>query len=348
MLADLNQRTRDIFAAIVDAHLQTGQPVSSGVIAARDDMALSPASIRNIMADLEKMGLLYSPHTSAGRIPTAQGLKLYVHGILQWGGLSAQDNADLSARCVALGQSLPQLLQNASAALADLTQCATLVAVPKQESALRHLEFVALGPGRALVVLVFANDLVENRVVDIPPGVPISALIEAGNYLSYHLVGKTMREAREILRTEVQAFRQELDLLTQKVVQAGLASYADISHDTQSSLILRGQAHLLDAVQGLGDLERMQQLLRLLESRELGEKLLDVTDAAAGLQIFIGEENALFATTGCALITAPLRNGEQEIIGTLGVIGPSRMNYGRIIPLVDCTTRLLAQKLGPG
>jgi heat-inducible transcriptional repressor len=346
MIQDLNQRTRDIFAAIVDLHLQTGAAIGSGAVAALDKVNLSPASVRGIMADLEKMGLLYSPHTSAGRIPTAKGLTLYVHGILQLGNLSNDETENLKGLCAAAGHSLPQLLQKAGTALADLSQCATLVAVPKQEIALKHLEFVALAPGRALVVLVFANELIENRVIEIPPGLPQGGLIEAGNYLSYHLVGKTMREARDILRFEVQNFRRELDQLTAKVVQAGLATYAQVGHDQNSGLILRGQANLLDAVQGIEDLERIQHLLRLLESREAGEKLLDAAESAEGVQIFIGEENALFQLSGCSMITAPLRGADAEIVGTLGVIGPSRMNYGRIIPLVDCTARLVAKQLG--
>lgn len=346
MIQELNQRTRDIFAAIVDLYLQTGAAIGSGVVAARDGVGLSSASVRGVMADLEKMGLLYSPHISAGRIPTAKGLKLYVHGILQLGNLPADETESLRGLCAVAGQSLPQLLQTAGAALADLSQCATLVAVPKQEIALKHLEFVALAPGRALVVLVFANELIENRVIEIPPGLPHGALIEAGNYLSHHLIGKTLREAREILRLEAQNFRQELDVLTAKVVQSGLATYVQLGQDQNSGLILRGQANLLDAVQGIEDLERIQHLLRLLESREAGEKLLDAAEMAQGVQIFIGEENALFQLSGCSVIAAPLRGADAEIIGTLGVIGPSRMNYGRIIPLVDCTARLVVKQLG--
>lgn len=343
MITEMNQRTRDIFRRIVDLYLETGEPVGSAALA-QSGVQLSAASIRSIMADLEKTGLLYAPHVSAGRLPTELGLKHYVNGVLEIGNLSADEQAGIISQCGALGKSLNQILGDITSTLSGLSRCASVVSVPKNDTKLKHIEFVALSPGRALVVLVFENGLVENRLCEIPLGLPTSSLIEAGNYLSYHLVGKTLREARTKILRELSEYKAQLDQLTRKVVESGLAS-ASGQQSQEQILILRGQANLLDQVTAIEDLERIRHLLGMLESREAYVKLLEAAEGADGLQIFIGSDNELFGLSGCSLIVSPFRDGARKVIGTIGVIGPTRMNYGRIIPMVDYTAKMISNVL---
>ncbi len=294
------------------------------------------------MADLEKSGLLYSPHISAGRLPTEMGLRHYVNGILEIGNLTETEQAEIKIQCTARGKTLQQTLTDATSLLSGLSRCAGLVAVPKNDSALKHIEFVALAPGRALVVLVFENGTVENRMVDLPIGLTPSAMIEAGNYLSYHLVGKSVAQARNLLREEMRGFRAELDQLTAKAVEAGLVSYIQPSSTQEQILVVRGQSNLLDHIDAVEDLARIRHLMATLESRDAYVKLLDAAEGADGMQIFIGSDNDLFALSGCSLITAPFRDQNRKVVGTIGVIGPTRMNYARIIPMVDYTARIIS------
>ncbi|TAH35283.1 MAG: heat-inducible transcriptional repressor HrcA [Alphaproteobacteria bacterium] len=345
MIPELTERTRDIFRRIVDLHLQTGEPVGSSAIAGLPGMNLSPASIRNVMADLEKSGLLYAPHKSAGRLPTEIGLKHYVNGILEIGNLSVDEQTRIKIQCQSRGKSLQQMLTDATSALSGLSRCAGIVAVPKGDSLLKHIEFVTLAPGRALVVLVFENGQIENRMIDLPLGLPPSSLIEAGNYLSYHLVGKTVEDARHLLREEMRAYKAELDQLTAKVVEAGLVSYINPMTAGDQVLVVRGQANLLDQVTEVEDLAKIRHLMQVLESRDAYIKLLDAAAGADGMQIFIGADNELFSLSGCSLIAAPFRDQNRKVIGTIGIIGPTRMNYGRIIPMVDYTAKVISNML---
>jgi heat-inducible transcriptional repressor len=293
------------------------------------------------MADLEEAGLLYAPHTSAGRLPTEAGLRLFVNGLLEVGGLSEEERAEIEARCVASGKSLAQALEEATATLAGLSRCAGLVLAPKTERPLRHLEFVPLSPGRALVVMVTEDGLVENRIVEVPLGVPPSTLVQASNYLNARLVGRSLEDAKAQLAADIESQRAQLDELTQKVVQAGLASWA--GGNENSALIVRGQAKLLDDVTALADLERLRALFDMLETKETMLKLLDSAREGEGVQIFIGADNPLFGVAGCSMIVAPYTNRAEQMVGAIGVIGPTRINYARIIPLVDYTAKVLGR-----
>jgi heat-inducible transcriptional repressor len=344
MIKELNERSREIFRQIVDVYLETGEPIGSRTISKRLTVSLSPATIRNVMADLEDSGLLFAPHTSAGRLPTEAGLRLFVDGLLEVGNLTDDERRNISQRCAGSINSIEGLLEQATEALSGLTRCTGLVMAPKTELPLKHIELVSLSPGRALVVLVTENGAVENRIVETPPGLPPSALVEASNFLSARLVGRTIGEARTEILTELEAHEAELGQLTSRLVESGLAIWA--GGEQGGSLIVRGQAHLLEDVQAIGELEHIRTLFSALEKKELLVRLLSMVEKAAGVQIFIGSGNALFNLAGCSMIVSPYRNGRQRIVGAIGVIGPTRINYARIIPMVDYTAKLVGRLIG--
>jgi heat-inducible transcriptional repressor len=343
LIGALNDRSREIFRLIVDAYVETGEPVGSRTLSRMLGSGLSPATIRNVMADLQEAGLLYSPHASAGRLPTEAGLRLFVDGLLEVGALARDDREQIAGSCT-LGKNIEEVLEQAIEALSGLSHCAGLVVAPKAESPLKHVEFVYLGPGRVLVVLVAENGLVENRIIEVPLGTTPATLVEAGNYLCARLVGRTLDEARDRVLTELGDQRAELDGLTSRVVEAGLATWSGES--MSGSLIVRGQAHLLEDVTAIEELERIRALFEALETKETLLRLLDETEKAEGVQIFIGSENALFGLTGCSMIVAPFRKSRERIIGAIGVIGPTRINYARIIPMVDYTAKVIGHLTG--
>ncbi len=345
MAPDLNERSREVLRLVVEAYVETGEPIGSRSLSRKLGMSLSPATIRNVMADLEESGLLYAPHTSAGRMPTDAGLQLFVDGILEIGNLTEADRKDIEAQCATAGRTLNQVLEEASTLLSGLSHCAGLVIAPKREAPLKHIEFVNLGPGRALVVIVNEDGLIENRVIDLPLGMPASSLVEASNFFSAHVSGRTLSESQVRVRTQIDAERAELDELTRSVVEAGLATWSNraVGEDV---LIVRGQANLLEDVTGMEDLERIRALFQKLETNEALLRLIEATEGAEGVQIFIGAENDLFSLAGCSVIIAPFSNSEEKIVGAIGVVGPARMNYGRIIPMVDYTAKIVGRVIG--
>jgi heat-inducible transcriptional repressor len=306
-------------------------------------LGLSPATIRNAMADLEDAGLLYAPHTSAGRLPTERGLRLFVDGLLEFGALGEEDRDAIAARCAASGRSLEETLAEAGLMLSGLAGAAGLVVAPKAENPVRHIEFVALGPGRALVVLVHEGGQVENRVIEVPAGLPPSALTQASNYLNARLAGRTLEETRTKVSEEIAADRTALDALTQQVISAGLATWAG---GGGGSLILRGQSRLLQNLDQAAQVQEIQRLFERLEAQETMLRLLELAQRGEGVQIFIGAESGLFDSAGLSVVVAPFRNGQEKIVGAIGVIGPTRINYGRVIPVVDYTARVIGRLLG--
>jgi heat-inducible transcriptional repressor len=345
MKPDLNHRSREVLRLVVEAYVETGEPIGSRSLSRQLGMSLSPATIRNVMADLEESGLLYAPHTSAGRLPTDAGLQLFVDGILEIGNLTEGERRQIESQCVAAGSTLNQMLEETSSVLSGLSHCAGLVVAPKKEAALKHIEFVNLGPGRALVVIVSQDGLVENRVIDLPMGMPGSSLIEASNFFSAHVTGRTLPEALDAVRVEIARERAEIDSLTRSVVKAGLATWSS-GGPGDGVLIVRGQANLLDDVKGMADLERIRALFQKLDTKESLLRLMEATDGAEGVQIFIGADNDLFALAGCSVIIAPLSNRGEKIVGAIGVVGPARMNYARIIPMVDYTAKIVSRLIG--
>ncbi len=343
-LSDLDERSREIFRGIVESYMTTGAPVGSRTLSRLPGLTLSPASIRNVMADLETAGLLYAPHTSAGRLPTDRGLRMFVDGLLEVGELTEEERAWIEGRCADGGHGMQEMLQRATDILSGLSQCAGVVAVPKFESPLKHIEFVHLTAGRAIVVLVTESGVVENRLIELGPGVPPSAMVEASNYLNDRLRGRTFEEARVLIQAELEARRNELDALTTKIVEAGLATWA--GEGTEGRLIVRGHAKLLDDVSAVDDLERVRQLFADLENAREYPRMLALARAADGVRIFIGSENRLFSLSGSSLIVAPYSDGQQRVVGAIGVIGPTHLNYARIIPMVDYTARVVGRLIG--
>jgi heat-inducible transcriptional repressor len=343
-LAALNERSREVFRLIVDSYVETGEPVGSRTLSARLSLPLSPASIRAVMADLESLGLIYAPHTSAGRLPTEAGLKFFVSGLMEIGHLDPGEQDLIEMRCRQNGQDLASALESTTALLSGLSRCAGLVFAPKAEAPLKHVEFVALADGRALVVTVTRDGLVENRVISIPADLPPSILAEATNYLNAHAIGRTMAEAQAFVSAELDRHRSEIDALTKKVVEDGLAVWG--GGDAGGALIVRGQANLLQDVHALDELERIRSLFEALEAKERLLSLLDIANQAEGVQIFIGSDNPLFEMSGSSLIVAPFRSSSEKIVGAIGVVGPTRLNYGRIIPLVDFTSKVLTRLIG--
>jgi heat-inducible transcriptional repressor len=344
MISELNERSREIFRQIVDAYLTTGEPIGSRNLARRLSIELSPATVRNVMADLEEAGLLFAPHTSAGRLPTDAGLRMFVDGLLEVGNLTEDERRDIDSQCAGSSHSLDSLMEEATSVLSGLSGCASVVLAPKTESPLKHIEFVNLNPGRTLVVLVTESGIVENRIIQTPNSLPSSALVEATNFLSARLVGRTLGEAYEEIMTELEDQRARLDGLTTKVVESGLATWT--GGDSPGSLIVRGQAHLLDDVTAMADLEQIRALFAALETKEEMLKLLSLADTAEGVQIFIGADNELFNVAGCSMVVESFQNSSEQIVGAIGVIGPNRMNYSRIIPMVDYTAKLIGRLVG--
>ena len=342
MIHALNERSRNIFRHIVEAYVESGEPIGSRTLARQLDIGLSPASIRNVMADLEMAGLLYATHRSAGRMPTEAGLRFFVDGLLEVGHLDEDERRSIEAQCAA-GGSVEDLLTEAISALSGLSRCAGLVVAPTDDSPLRHVEFVKLGRGRMLVVIVTEDGSVENRIIEMAEDVPASTITQAVNYLNARLTGRTLKEAVADVRDELESHRTELDELTARVVETGLATW---SGDDRHTLIVRGQANLLEDVTGLDDLERIRTLFDALETKNEFARLLDLAVGAEGVRIFIGGENELFSLAGCSLVVAPYVNGREQIVGALGVIGPTRLNYARIIPLVDYTAKVIGRLVG--
>ncbi|MGH6620492.1 MAG: heat-inducible transcriptional repressor HrcA [Alphaproteobacteria bacterium] len=339
----LSERSREILRHVVETYVETGEPVGSRTLSRRSGLQLSPATIRNVMADLEELGLLYAPHTSAGRLPTEAGLRLFVDGILEIGNLTRDERTIIEAQCRSSGLNAGQVLEKASSLLSGLSQCAALVMAPKLAGRLRHIEFVNLGPGRALVVLVGESGDVENRVIDVPLGMPASSLVEASNYMTARMIGRTLAECRTDVQGEIREHRSELDALASKVVENGLAVWANNEGGLDRGvLIVRGQARLLEDVTAMTDLERIRGLFEALETKEALLRLIDAADVAQGVQIFIGSENELFSMAGCSMVIAPFLQSDERIVGAIGVIGPTRMNYARIIPMVDYTAKIVS------
>ena len=339
MIHALNERSRSIFRHIVEAYVESGEPIGSRTLARQLDLGLSPASIRNVMADLEMAGLLYATHRSAGRMPTEAGLRFFVDGLLEVGHLDEEERRSIEAHATG-GGSVEELLTEAISTLSGLSRCAGLVVAPTDDSPLRHIEFVKLGRGRMLVVIVTDDGSVENRIIEMAEDIPASTITQAVNYLNARMAGRTLSEAVAEVRVELESHRAELDELTTRVVETGLATW---SGEGRHTLIVRGQANLLEDVTALEDLERIRTLFDALETKRDFAQLLDLAVEAEGVRIFIGAENDLFSLAGCSLVVAPYVNGREQIVGALGVIGPTRLNYARIIPLVDHTAKVIGR-----
>ncbi len=331
---------RAIFQRVVEGFIENGQPVGSKTLAADEVLNLSPASIRSVLADLEKLGLLAAPHTSAGRMPTDAGLRIFVDGIMRVAEPTAQERALIESGLSETG-AIEEALKKASVLLSDLSGAAGMVMIPTREERLSQFSLVNLGQGRALAVLVSEDGGVENRIVDLGAAVGESALEAASNYITARMSGRTLSEAAQAMRAEIAEERSQLDAASRDLVERGLAVW---SEDTQRLpvLIVRGTSNLLDEA-ALGDIERVRSLLNDLEDKQSVMQLLDSAKDADATRIFIGSENALFGLSGSSVIASPYRDREGRVVGVLGVIGPTRLNYARVVPMVDLTARSLSK-----
>jgi heat-inducible transcriptional repressor len=346
-LQQINDRSREIFKRIVEAYLETGEPVGSRNISRILPMALSPASVRNVMQDLEELGLVYAPHTSAGRLPTDIGLRFFVDAMLEIGDLPRDERLRIEAEVKGGGgnRSVEQVLTEASQLLSGLSRGAGVVLAHKADTRLKHIEFVRLEATKGLVVLVGEDGSVENRIVDLPLGLPPSALVEASNFLNSKIRGRTLTEARAELERLALDRQSELDTLTQELVETGLATWAGTGSGQPAQLIVRGRANLLDDLKAAEDLERIRVLFDDLERNRDLVQLLGLAERGEGVKIFIGSESNLFSLSGSSLVVSPYRDKDQKIIGAIGVIGPTRLNYARIVPMVDYTARMVEKVL---
>ena len=340
-LSDLNDRSRDVFRRLVESYIETGEPVGSRTISKTMENAISAATIRNVMQDLEGLGLLESPHTSAGRVPTHAGLRMFVDGILEIGDVSAEERAQIERLGDANDHDLGRALDTAGSMLSGLSQCASIVFAPKTEAPVRYIEFVSLNPGAALVVLVTEDGGAENRRIEPPPGLTPAAMREAANFLNAMLIGRTLSDAKDLIGAEIARRRQELDDAARSLVEAGVAVWDGEGEIEPDRLLVRGRANLLDGAEA--DLDRMRHLLDDLERKRDLAQLLDLAREGDGVRIFIGSENKLFSLSGSTLVISPYMNADRKLVGAIGVIGPTRLNYGRIVPIVDYTARMMGE-----
>lgn len=341
-LGELDERARDIFRRVVEGYLETGEPVGSRTLS-KGGVHLSPASIRNTMQDLTHLGLLGAPHVSAGRIPTHAGLRLFVDGLLEVGDLPEEERREIDARLATKGRNFEEALNEASSILSGLAGGAGIVVTPARDAGVKHVEFVALSPDQALAVMVFEDGAVENRLMRLAAGVTPSSLQEASNFMNARLRGRTLGEAGIEIRSELEAARRQLNETAARLVEDGMAAWSGGGEDEGRALIVRGRANLLGDREALDDLERVRMLFDDLEQKEQLIGLLDDVREAQGVRIFIGAETRLFSLSGSAVIAAPYMTGRQKVLGAIGVIGPARLNYARVIPLVDYTARVLSQ-----
>ena len=344
LFEDMNTRSREVFRRVVEGYLENGEPMGSRTLTRTLTEKVSAATVRNVMQDLEYLGLLDSPHISAGRIPTQMGLRMFVDGLLEIGEMNVADREKLNATVTDTAQNLDGMLDQIGSALSGITQGASLVLTPKQEAPIKHIEFVSLAEDRALVVLVFANGQVENRLFNPPPGQTPSSMREAANFLNALIEGRTLSDLQGAVKTEIAARRQEIDTLAHDLVESGLAVWQN-KGDRHERLLVRGRANLLDGDAEEADLTRIRTLFDDLERKRDIAEFLELTEEGEGVRIFIGSENKLFSLTGSSLVVSPYMNADRKIVGAVGVIGPTRLNYGRIVPIVDYAAQLVGKRI---
>ena len=340
ILSEMNDRSREVFRRVVEGFISSGDPVGSRTLTRDFSEKVSAATIRNVMQDLEYLGLIEAPHISAGRIPTQQGLRMFVDGILEVDDLG-QDDREKINQTLGEDEDVGAMLDKVGHALSGITQGASLVLAPKHEAPIKHIEFVSLAADRALVVLVFADGHVENRVFLPPPGQTASSMREAANFLNALIEGKTLSEVTALMTTEISARRQEIDSLARDLVESGIAVWEN-QGERGERLIVRGRSNLL----GEGtpeELDRIRHLFDDLERKRDIAEYLELAETGEGVRIFIGSENKLFSLSGSSLVVSPYMNADRKVIGAVGIIGPTRLNYGRIVPIVDYTAQLVGK-----
>lgn len=342
----LDDRSREVFRRIVESYLERGEPLGSRNLSRLLPMSLSPASVRNVMSDLEELGLIYAPHISAGRLPTETGLRFFVDAYMQVGDLAESERSEIERQMSGAqrGQPMDTLLGEASQMLSGISRGAGLVMTSKSDAVLKHVEFIRLEPTKALAVLVGEHNEVENRIIDLPAGTTSSQLTAAANFLNAHLNGQTLPELKSVLTQLKDDVRRELDQLSQDLVARGLAVWSGSSDEgSPGRLIVRGRANLLEGVEDAADIDRLRMLFDDLERKDSLIEMISLAETGSGVRIFIGSENKLFSLSGSSLVVAPYRDSDNQVVGAVGVIGPTRLNYSRVVPMVDYTAHLLSK-----
>lgn len=347
---ELDERSREIFRLIVETYMQQGDPLGSRNLSKKLPMSLSPASVRNVMSDLESLGLIYSPHVSAGRLPTEQGLRFFIDAFMDTGEVSADERTLIESQIKGDGRnhSVERLLTDASQMLSGMSRGAGLVLASKREGILKHIEFIRLEENKALAVLVWESGDVENRVLDLPPGTTASQLSQAANYINHHGRDRSLAEARRAIEARQEALRSEVDTVSADLIGRGLAVWSGSDRGHPAQLIVRGRSNLIDNVQDKEQIERLKLLFDELERKDEIVRMLDLTETGSGVKIFIGSENRLFSLSGSSLVVAPYRDSSRHVVGAIGIIGPTRLNYARIVPMVDYTAHLIGKLLEEG
>ncbi|TCD16061.1 heat-inducible transcriptional repressor HrcA [Oricola cellulosilytica] len=343
--ASLDERSRDIFRLIVEGYLDEGEPLGSRTLSKMLPVSLSPASVRNVMSDLEALGLIYSPHVSAGRLPTEQGLRFFVDAFMDTGEVDENERKLIESQVKRDNDSpsLDKLLTDASQMLSGLSRGAGLVLTSKREGVLKHIEFIRLEEGKALAVLVWGNGDVENRVVDIPAGTTTAQLSEAANYLNHHARDKSLGDAKRVIEERREALKTEVDTVSADLIERGLAFWSGSEAGQPAQLIVRGRSNLIERAQDQEQIDRLKLLFDELERKDEIIRMLDLTESGSGVRIFIGSENRLFSLSGSSLVVAPYRDANRHVVGAIGIIGPTRLNYARIVPVVDYTAQLIGK-----
>lgn len=338
---DLDLRARRVLRTLIAQYLVDGEPVGSRTLAKSSGLHVSPATIRNIMSDLEDVGLVSSPHTSAGRVPTPRGLRLFVDSLIELKPLPAEEMARLQSEMPRQPATTRDLLDSTSVLLSAVTHFVGVVTVPRQaDFPLRHIDFVALPDARVLVILVFADNQVQNRVVQLAKPLPASTLGQAANYLNSHFVGLRLDDIRAHLLRELRAAGSELNRMLSNAVDLAAASFAP---DGEADVVLSGQTNLM-GYQELSDLDRLRDLFDTFQRKRDLLQLMEICARAPGVRLFIGEESGYSALDGCSVVTAPY-GASGRVLGSVGVIGPTRMAYAKVIPVVQATADLLSDAL---
>jgi len=339
---DMNERAQEVFRLIVNSYIETGKPVGSGTLSTMIARPISSASVRNVMADLEEMGLLYAPHTSAGRMPTQSGLRLFVDALMEVNNLDDEERRKIETIQAARNANPDNIFEHASRIVSGLSSCAAVVAAPKLDRAVRQIQFSHIGDNQTLAILVFADGTVENRIIRLPNDIPPASLAAAANYLNDRLAGRTLAQARATILQEITDNRTQLDALSKSVVEQGLA----VADTETGHFFVRGHSNLLSDIKGAEDIETIQKLIDLLDQQETMAKILQSAEDGQGVRVYIGSENRLFRHAGLSMIVAPACNANQQVVGAIGVIGPTRLNYGRVVPIVDYTSQVIARLIG--
>jgi len=344
LYVELSDRSKQIFKSVVETYLKTGSPSGSETILKKGGVNLSSSSIRLILANLQKEGLLFAPHTSAGRLPTDKGMRFFVDGLLEFGRLSKNEKENIKNQCQSRGSSFQEVLNEASKTISGLSNCAGIVVAPKFLNKIKHIEFIRLNSNQIMSIIASENGLVENRILNSKNNYNESTLKQASNYLNSNFVGKTIDQIKTIISKEIKNTKNKLDSLATKLVNEGIIEI--VPNLETPYIFLHGQSSLLEEEVISKDLDQIRNLFDDIENKSNFLNVIENTSKGQGVQIFIGSQNFLFKHSGLSMVMAPYKNNEQKIIGAIGVVGPMRLNYAKIVPLVDYTSKIVGRMLG--